>query len=233
MARLTIVPTPIGNLQDITLRALEVLRNCDLILAEDTRTSSKLLNHFEIRKPLESHHKFNEFKTVDRVVEKIQNGLSVALISDAGTPGINDPGSILIKACIAQGIEVECLPGATALIPALVASGLDTSRFCYEGFLPVKKGRKTRWEFLAQEDRTMIVYESPHRVVRTLKEAVEYLGEDRQGTAGRELSKMHEEYVRGTLRELLDHFEKTSPKGEFVLIFEGKTKKKHQEEITD
>lgn len=225
MARLTIVPTPIGNLQDITLRAVEVLRSCDLILAEDTRTSLKLLNHLGIKKPLESHHKFNEFKTSENVVKKIKSGMWVALISDAGTPGINDPGSILVKQCIQEGVEVECLPGPTAFVPALVSSGIDTSRFCYEGFLPLKKGRKTRWEHLSEEERTIILYESPHRVVKALKEAVEYLGENRLGSVTREISKIHEEHLRGTTLELLRHFETTPSKGEFVLIFEGKSKR--------
>lgn len=221
MAKLTVVPTPIGNLEDITLRALKALREADLILAEDTRTSSILLRHYEIDKPLESHHKHNEHKTSARLAERIAQGLNVALISDAGTPGINDPGAMLVSACIAQGIDVTCLPGATALIPALVSSGLDTTRFCYEGFLPVKKGRQTLLRALATETRTIVIYESPFRVCRTLSDMIEYFGADRPAATCRELSKIHEEVLRGTLQELKDHFSQTPPKGEFVLIVSG------------
>lgn len=230
--KLTIVPTPVGNLGDMTLRGLETLRSADLILAEDTRTSLVLLKHYDIHKPLESHHKFNEFKASDKLVERIAQGLNVALISDAGTPGISDPGFCLISSCIKHNIEIECLPGATAFVPALVASGLSTESFVFEGFLPQKKGRKTKMELLAQEERTIIIYESPYRVLKTLQAFVEFMGEERRAVACREISKLHQQYVRGTLKELIDHFTETTPRGEFVLLFAGRTpqKKVHKEE---
>lgn len=221
--KLTVVPTPVGNLGDITLRGLEVLKEADLILAEDTRTSSVLLKHFDIHKPLESHHKFNEFKTSDSLVTRIVNGLKVALISDAGTPGISDPGSFLIKACIEQGVEVDCLPGATAFVPALIGSGFSTDKFVFEGFLPQKKGRKTRITYLSEEDRTIIIYESPYRVLKTLQGFAEIAGTERRAVACREISKVHQEFVRGTIGELITHFTETAPRGEFVLIIEGKS----------
>lgn len=227
MAQLTIVPTPIGNLKDITLRALETLREVDLVLAEDTRTSGILLRHFEISKPMEALHKFNEYKQSAGIAERIRKqDLSVALISDAGTPGINDPGSQLLQECLAQGISVECLPGPTAFVPALVASGLSTERFCYEGFLPVKKGRQTLLTALAQEERTIILYEAPHRLLRTLTDLIEYMGAERPAVACRELTKKFEEYVRGSLADLVAHFTQTPPKGEFVLIIQGKPREK-------
>lgn len=224
--KLTIVPTPVGNLGDITLRALETLRSVDLILAEDTRTSLVLLKHYDIHKPLESHHKFNEFKTADKLVERMLEGLNVALISDAGTPGISDPGFYLVGSCIKSGVEVDCLPGATAFIPALVASGLSTTSFVFEGFLPQKKGRKTKMELLAQEERTIIIYESPYRVLKTLQAFMQLMGEERQAVACREISKLHQEYVRGSLKELVEHFTNTTPRGEFVLLFSGKESQK-------
>lgn len=222
MGNLTIVPTPIGNLGDITLRALEVLRTSDLILAEDTRTSSHLLHHYDIRKPLESHHKFNEFRTSEALVSRIkQEDLHVALISDAGTPGISDPGSMLVREAIRAQVPVTCLPGPSAMIPALVVSGLSTERFVFEGFLPVKKGRQTRIALLAEEPRTVVLYESPYRVVKTLEEFALAASPDRRCVAVREISKIYEEVCRGTIAELLDHFRSHPPKGEFVLLFEG------------
>ncbi|WP_373810705.1 16S rRNA (cytidine(1402)-2'-O)-methyltransferase [Porphyromonas macacae] len=218
MSKLTVVPTPVGNLEDITLRALRVLRECDLILAEDTRTSSVLLNHYEIKKPMLSHHKFNEHRTADAIVRRIAAGEWVALVSDAGTPGISDPGFMLVRACLEQGVEVECLPGATAFVPALVMSGLPADRFFFEGFLPMKKGRRTRLEELARMQCTVILYESPFRIVKTLTQLIEHFGDDCPIAACREISKLHEEAVRGTLKEVLKHFEETVPKGEFVLI---------------
>ncbi len=229
--RLTIVPTPIGNLEDITLRALKVLRDADLILAEDTRTSSVLLHHYDIHCPLQSHHKFNEHQTAKALAGRISNGERIALISDAGTPGISDPGFLLVRACAEIGVEVECLPGPTALIPALVASGLPADRFVFEGFLPVKKGRQTRLKALAEEPRTMIFYESPYRVLKTLSQFVESFGADRPAAACRELSKLHEEVIRGSLSELLAHFEIQTPRGEFVLVVGGAVSKGKNEEI--
>lgn len=219
--KLTIVPTPVGNLGDITLRALEVLRSADLILAEDTRTSSVLLKHYDVKKPLESHHKFNEFKTSSALVARIQEGLNVVLISDAGTPGVSDPGIILAQACIEAEVPVECLPGATAFVPALVVSGLDASRFVFEGFLPQKKGRHSRIQALAEEERTVILYESPFRVLKTLQAFAEVCGGERKAVAVRELTKVYEEVCRGTLQELIDHFTEVSPRGEFVLLIAG------------
>lgn len=216
--KLYVVPTPIGNLEDMTFRAVNVLKSVDLILAEDTRTSGFLLKHYEIKTPMQSHHKFNEHKTLQHVIEKLKSGLSIALISDAGTPAISDPGFMLVRACVEQGIEVECLPGATAFVPALVSSGLPNDRFCFEGFLPQKKGRQTRLKSLADESRTMIFYESPFRIVKTLTQLAEVLGPVRKASVSREISKLYEETVRGTLAELIEHFTQNSPKGEFVIV---------------
>lgn len=222
MSKLYIVPTPIGNLKDMTFRAIEVLKEADLILAEDTRTSGKLLKHFEISTPMMSYHMHNEHKVLEGIVKRIKNGETMALISDAGTPAISDPGFLLVRACIEEDIEVDCLPGATALIPALVNSGFPNDRFIFEGFLPVKKGRQTRFESLAEETRTLIFYESPHRIVKTLSQVVQFFGSQRKVSVSRELSKLHEETIRGTAEEVLLHFEKHPPKGEIVLIVEGK-----------
>ena len=222
MSKLYLVPTPIGNLKDMTFRAVEVLKEADLILAEDTRTSGKLLKHFEITTPMHSHHMHNEHKTTDGIVQRIQGGDTVALISDAGTPAISDPGFLLTRACVEAGIEVDCLPGATAFVPALVNSGLPNDKFVFEGFLPVKKGRQTRLKLLAEETRTMIFYESPHKLVKTLGHFVEYFGEDRQISVSREITKLHEETVRGTVTEVFSHFEKKPPKGEIVIVVAGK-----------
>ncbi len=224
MSKLYIVPTPIGNLEDMTLRAIRVLKEVDLILAEDTRTSGKLMKHFDIATPMQSHHMHNEHKTVDRLIERIKGGEHIALISDAGTPAISDPGFLLTRACVANKIDVECLPGATAFVPALVNSGLPNDKFVFEGFLPVKKGRQTRLKLLTEETRTMIFYESPHKLVKTLGNFVEYFGEDRQVSVSRELSKLHEETIRGTAKEVLTHFEAKPPKGEIVVIVDGKKK---------
>lgn len=221
MAKLYLVPTPIGNLEDITLRAIRVLKESDLILAEDTRNSGKLLKHFEINTPMQSHHMHNEHKTVENVVRQIQNGKTVALISDAGTPAISDPGFLLTRACVEAGVEVDCLPGATAFVPALVNSGMPNDKFVFEGFLPVKKGRQTRLEFLAQETRTMILYESPHKLLKTLAQIKEYFGEERQVSVSREITKLHEETVRGTVSEVLAHYEQKPPKGEIVIVVAG------------
>ncbi len=219
--KLYVVPTPIGNLEDMTFRAVKVLNSVDLILAEDTRTSGFLLKHYGIKTPMQSHHKFNEHKTLQHVVEKIKSGQNVALISDAGTPAISDPGFMLVRACVEQEIEVECLPGATAFVPALVISGLPNDRFCFEGFLPQKKGRQTKLKSLAAESRTMIFYESPFRIVKTLTQLAEVLGTERRASVSREISKLYEETVRGTLTELAEHFTLHPPKGEFVLIVAG------------
>jgi len=224
MSKLYIVPTPIGNLKDITFRAIEVLKEADLILAEDTRTSGKLLKHFQISTPMQSHHMHNEHKTVDGIVQKIKSGTTVALVSDAGTPAISDPGFLLSRACIEHDIEIECLPGATAFVPALVNSGLPNDKFVFEGFLPVKKGRQTRLLLLAQEPRTMIFYESPHKLQKTLGHFCEYFGEDRLVAVSRELTKLYEETVRGTLREVLDHYTNKPPKGEIVIVVAGTNK---------
>jgi 16S rRNA (cytidine1402-2'-O)-methyltransferase len=221
MSKLYIVPTPIGNLNDITLRAIEVLKTVDRILAEDTRKSGILLKKFEIKKPLVSHHKFNEHKTVEGIAQSIAGGETIALVSDAGTPGISDPGFLLVRSCLAAGIEVECLPGATAFVPALVNSGLPSDRFCFEGFLPQKKGRKTRLELLAKEPRTMVFYESPYRLLKTLNDLKNHFGETRNASVSREISKMHEENVRGSLIELTGHFSEKSVKGEIVIVVEG------------
>ena len=224
---LVLVPTPIGNLKDITLRALETLKNVDIILAEDTRTTGILLKHYEISKPLQSYHIFNEHKTVDKIIQILKSGKSVALVSDAGTPGISDPGFLLVRACVQNDIEVICLPGATAFVPALVVSGFPTDSFVFEGFLPVKKGRQTKLVELAEEKRTMIFYESPHRLIKTLENFIEFWGGDRLASVSREISKLHEETVRGTLSEILAIFaERTAIKGEIVLIVEGNNTKK-------
>lgn len=222
MSKLYLVPTPIGNLEDITFRAIKVLKEVDLILAEDTRNSGKLLKHFEINTHMQSHHMHNEHKTVEGIVRQIQNGKTVALISDAGTPAISDPGFLLTRACVEAGIEVDCLPGATAFVPALVNSGLPNDKFVFEGFLPVKKGRQTRLQFLAEETRTIILYESPHKLLKTLAQFVEYFGEDRPVSVSREITKLHEETVRGTAAEVLAHFEAKPPKGEIVIVVGGK-----------
>ncbi len=221
MGKLYIIPTPVGNLEDMTFRAIRILKEVDLILAEDTRTSGILLKHFEIKNAMQSHHKFNEHKTVESVINKIKAGETVALISDAGTPGISDPGFLVVRECVRNGIEVECLPGATAFVPALVSSGLPNDRFCFEGFLPQKKGRMTRLKALALEKRTMVFYESPHRVVKALMQFSEYFGIDRQASVSREISKIHEETVRGTLSELISHFTANEPRGEIVIVIEG------------
>lgn len=234
MAKLYLVPTPIGNLDDITLRAVEVLRTVDLILAEDTRTTSFLLRHLGIEKPLRSHHKFNEHATAQFFTETVAAGQNVALVSDAGTPGISDPGFLLVRTCVEQGIEVETLPGATALIPALVNSGFPCDRFCFEGFLPQKKGRTKHLERCREEERTMIFYESPYRVVKCLEQFAEFFGAERPISVSRELTKKFEETVRGTIGEVLAHFREHEPKGEFVLVVAGKpTKKKRNETEED
>lgn len=222
MSKLYIVPTPIGNLEDMTLRAIKVLREADLILAEDTRNSSKLLKHFGIETPMQSHHMHNEHKTTETLIKRLQSGETMALISDAGTPAISDPGFLLTRACIENQIEVECLPGATAFVPALVNSGLPNDRFVFEGFLPEKKGRQTRLLTLAEETRTMIFYVSPHKLLKTLEEFIQYFGADRAVSVSRELSKLHEETVRGTAQEVLDHFKQKNIKGEIVAIVAGK-----------
>lgn len=219
--KLYVVPTPIGNLEDMTFRAVKVLKEVDFILAEDTRTSGVLLKHFDIHTPMQSHHKFNEHRIVEQVVERIRSGQTVALISDAGTPAISDPGFLLVRACVEQGVEVGCLPGATAFVPALVASGLPNDRFCFEGFLPHKKGRQTKLKNLATEPRTLIFYESPFRVLKTLTQLAEFFGADRKASVSREISKVYEETVRGTLAELVVHFTQNQPKGEFVIIVAG------------
>lgn len=230
MPKLYIVPTPVGNLGDITLRALEVLKTADFILAEDTRTSQKLLNHFEIKNKLFSYHKYNEHQKLDSIIQLLRSGNFGALISDAGTPGISDPGFLMVRECLQQGIEVECLPGATALIPALVASGLPADRFIFEGFLPQKKGRKSRIQSYENETRTLIFYESPFRLVKTLTEFSEILGLQRNASVAREISKIYEENKRGTLQDLINHYTQKPPKGEIVIIIEGKQKHELKEE---
>lgn len=222
MGKLFIVPTPIGNLEDITLRAISVLKEVDLILAEDTRNSAKLLHHYEINTPMLSHHMHNEHKKVAPLVQRMKAGEIMALISDAGTPSISDPGFLLTRACIENEIEVECLPGATAFVPALVCSGLPSDRFVFEGFLPPKKGRQTRLKQLAEETRTIIIYESPHKLLKTLNQLKDYFGPDRPISVSRELSKLHEETIRGTVIDLHEYFEKHPPRGEFVVIIGGK-----------
>ena len=223
MGKLFIVPTPIGNLEDITLRAIRVLKEVDLILAEDTRTSGKLLRHYEIHTPMQSHHMHNEHKTVDALVNRLKRGLeNRALISDAGTPAISDPGFLLTRTCLENGIDIECLPGATAFVPALVNSGLPSDKFVFEGFLPVKKGRQTRLKILAEETRTMIFYESPHKLLKTLTQFAEYFGRDRLISVSRELTKLYEETIRGTIEEVLEHYTERPPKGELVIVVSGK-----------
>jgi len=219
--KLYVVPTPVGNLEDMTFRAIRILKEADLILAEDTRTSGFLLKHFEISTPMQSHHKFNEHKTVESVVQRIKAGQQIALISDAGTPAISDPGFLVVRQCVENDIEVECLPGATAFVPALVASGLPNDRFCFEGFLPQKKGRQTKLNNLKEESRTMIFYESPFRLVKTLTQLGEVFGTERKASVSREISKIHEETVRGTLIELSEHFNQHQPKGEIVIVVAG------------
>jgi 16S rRNA (cytidine1402-2'-O)-methyltransferase len=222
MSKLYIVPTPIGNLQDITLRALEILKIADVILAEDTRKSLKLLNHYSIQKTVFSYHQHNEHKSLNKIIERLHSGETIALVSDAGTPGISDPAFLLVRECVKENIEVECLPGATAFVPALINSGLPCERFCFEGFLPHKKGRKSRLEALKAETRTIIFYESPYRVLKTIEQLIEFLGEERQASISREITKLHEETKRGTLKELLDYFKQKEIKGEFVIVVQGK-----------
>ena len=222
MGKLYVVPTPVGNMEDMTFRAIRVLKEADLILAEDTRTSGILLKHYEIKNAMQSHHKFNEHQTVESIVNRIKGGQTVALISDAGTPGISDPGFLVVRECVRNGIEVQCLPGATAFVPALVSSGLPDERFCFEGFLPQKKGRMTRLNALKDETRTMIFYESPYRLLKTLTQFAEVFGADRPVSVCREISKIHEESVRGTLQEVITHFTETEPRGEIVIILGGK-----------
>ena len=231
MGTLYIVPTPVGNMEDMTLRAIRVLKEVDLILAEDTRTSGLLLKHFDIKNHLLAHHKFNEHGTTAGIVERLKAGQTVALVSDAGTPGISDPGFYLAREAANAGVEVVCLPGATACIPAIVASGLPCDRFCFEGFLPQKKGRQTMLESLREETRTMIFYESPYRVLKTLQQFAEVFGEDRQVSVAREISKLHEQHVRGTLAEAIAHFTENSPRGEFVIVVAGNNKKSKKEKL--
>lgn len=230
MSKLYLIPTPIGNLEDITLRALRILKEVDLILAEDTRTSGFLLKHYQISKPLHSHHKFNEHKTAETIVNRLKAGEKIALISDAGTPAISDPGFFLVKHCLDSDIDVECLPGATAFVPALVNSGLPNEKFCFEGFLPQKKGRQSKLTELAEETRTMIFYESPHRLVKTLLQFAEVMGEDRKASVSRELTKLYEENARGTLLELANHFSAKTVKGEIVIVVGGKIIEKKKKE---
>ncbi|MBC2843962.1 16S rRNA (cytidine(1402)-2'-O)-methyltransferase [Winogradskyella flava] len=222
MGKLYLVPTPIGNLGDMTFRAIDVLKDVDLILAEDTRTSGKLLKHFEISTNMQSHHMHNEHKTINGLIERLKSGMSIAVISDAGTPAISDPGFLLVRACVEHNIDVECLPGATAFVPALVNSGLPNDKFVFEGFLPVKKGRQTRLLFLAEEPRTIIFYESPHKLVKTLGHFCEYFGDDRQVSVSRELTKLYEETIRGTAKEVLEYYTNKPPKGEIVIVVGGK-----------
>jgi 16S rRNA (cytidine1402-2'-O)-methyltransferase len=223
MSKLYLVPTPVGNLEDMTLRAIRILKEVDFILAEDTRTSGFLLKHFDISTKMYSHHKFNEHQAVNHIADRIINGESCALISDAGTPSISDPGFLLVKTCIEKGAEVECLPGATAFVPALAASGIPSERFCFEGFLPQKKGRNKKVSALIDEERTMIFYEYPFRLTKTLELFIQYFGPERKASVAREISKLHEENARGTLQELLDHFNAKTVKGEIVIVVEGKT----------
>lgn len=220
--RLYLVPSPIGNLGDITYRAVEVLKNADVILCEDTRTSQVLLKHYNIQKPLTPYHQHNEHKVLAHLVEQLQAGKTFALLTDAGTPGISDPGFLLLRECLRNNVPVECLPGATAFVPALVQSGIPSNRFVFEGFLPIKKGRQTAMKQLAEEERTIILYESPHRLVKTLQELTTYLGPDREAAVCRELTKMFEETRKGTLQELAAHYEATAPKGEIVMVIAGK-----------
>lgn len=233
MSKLYVVPTPVGNLEDMTFRAIRVLKEADLILAEDTRTSSVLMQHYDIHVPMQSHHKFNEHETSEAMAQKIAAGMTVALVSDAGTPGISDPGFMLVRECAKFGVEVECLPGATAFVPALVQSALPNDKFCFEGFLPQKKGRETRMQILANDPRTSIIYESPYRLVKTLEQLAKVCGEDRPAAVCREISKRFADTQRGTLRELIDHFTANEPKGEIVMLLGGlpeapKEKKVHK-----
>lgn len=233
MSKLYVVPTPVGNLEDMTFRAIRVLKEADLILAEDTRTSSVLMQHYDIHVPMQSHHKFNEHETSEAMAQKIAAGMNVALVSDAGTPGISDPGFMLVRECAKLGVEVECLPGATAFVPALVQSALPNDKFCFEGFLPQKKGRETRMQILANDPRTSIIYESPYRLVKTLEQLAKVCGEDRSAAVCREISKRFADTQRGTLRELIDHFTANEPKGEIVMLLGGlpeapKEKKVHK-----
>lgn len=230
MAKLYLIPTPVGNLEDMTFRAIRILKEVDLILAEDTRTSGILLKHFEIQNKMQSHHKFNEHKTVEQIAERILAGETIALISDAGTPAISDPGFMLVRECVKQGIEVDCLPGATAFVPALVNSGLPNEKFCFEGFLPPKKGKQTRLKELALETRTMILYESPHRLVKTLTQLTEYTGGEREVSVSREISKKFEETIRGSLTEVINHFTVNEPRGEIVIVLAGACKKEKEKE---
>lgn len=223
MSKLYLIPTPIGNLEDITLRALRLLKEVDIILAEDTRTSGKLLKHYDISTPMQSYHMHNEHQVVNHWVQRIKNGESVGLITDAGTPAISDPGFLLVRACVEQNIEVECLPGATAFVPALVNSALPNDRFVFEGFLPDKKGRQTRLQAIAEEKKTMIFYVSPHKLLKTITEFISVFGETRRASISREITKLHEETQRGTLSELLEYYQKKNPKGEIVMVVEGKS----------
>ena len=222
MGKLYLVPTPIGNLEDMTLRAVRILKEVDVILAEDTRTSGKLLKHYEIGTPMLSHHMHNEHKVTDGLVNRLQSGETMALISDAGTPAISDPGFLLVRACVEHGVEVECLPGATAFVPALVNSGLPNDKFVFEGFLPPKKGRQTRLKALAEETRTMVFYESPYKLLKTLNDIMEFFGAERPISVSRELTKLYEETVRGTVEEVLEHYKEKPPKGEIVIVVGGK-----------
>ena len=227
MAKLFIVPTPIGNLEDMTFRAVRILKEVDLILAEDTRTTGILLKHYQIDTRLQSHHKFNEHQHVEKIAARIRAGENIALVSDAGTPSISDPGFLLVRECVRSHVKVECLPGATAFIPALVVSGLPNERFCFEGFLPLKKGRRTRLQSLVTEERSLILYESPHRLLKTLAQLMEVFGKDRYVSVSREISKRYEETCRGTLAEILTHFSENKPRGEFVLIVAGTNEKEN------
>lgn len=238
MSKLYVVPTPVGNLEDMTFRAIRVLKEADLILAEDTRTSSVLMQHYDIHVPMQSHHKFNEHETSEAMAQKIAGGMTVALVSDAGTPGISDPGFMLVRECAKLGVEVECLPGATAFVPALVQSALPNDKFCFEGFLPQKKGRETRMQILANDPRTSIIYESPYRLVKTLEQLAKVCGENRPAAVCREISKRFADTQRGTLRELIDHFTANEPKGEIVMLLGGlpeapKEKKVHKNKYKD
>jgi 16S rRNA (cytidine1402-2'-O)-methyltransferase len=222
MSKLYLIPTPIGNLEDITIRALRLLKEVDMVLAEDTRTTRKLFTHYEISTPLAPFHMHNEHKVLNKWIERLKSGETIALVSDAGTPAISDPGFLLVRECVKNDIEVDCLPGATAFVPALVNSGLPSEKFIFEGFLPSKKGRQTRLKVLAEEERTMIFYESPHRIVKTLSQFMEYFGDERIVSVSREISKMFEETKRGSMKDVKEYFEEKKPKGEFVIIVEGK-----------
>ncbi len=233
MGKLYLIPTPIGNLEDITFRAINTLKSVDIVLAEDTRQTKKLFAHYDVQTPLQSYHQHNEHQSLKKLIAQIKTGKTYALVSDAGTPGISDPGFLLVRECIKENVSVECLPGATAFVPALVNSGIPCDRFIFEGFLPHKKGRQTRLTVLAEEDRTIVLYESPHRIIKTLGHLIDFLGSDRQVCVSRELTKIHEENIRGTLNDVLNHFEQNKPKGEIVIIIEGKKeKRKSKYEIT-